>query len=55
MIIWLSKDFHAITFEKYNRFNETIINVLKNKNLQKKYTPRRFFDNFNKILYEYKK
>lgn len=54
-IIWLSKDFHAITFEKYNRFNETFINVLKNKNLQKKYTPRRFFDNFNKILYDYKK
>ena len=54
MAIWLSKDFHAITFEKYNRFKKENLDIIKNTNLQKKYSPNRLFHNFKKILYEYK-
>ena len=56
-IIWLSKDFHAISFEKWDicKFNEQNLDIVKNSSLQKKYTPNIFFDNFNLILSEYKK
>ena len=54
-IIWLSKDFHAITFEIYDKFNEQNLEIVKNPKLQQKYTPIRFFENFGQIFSEYKK
>ena len=54
-IIWLSKDFHAITFEIYDKFNEQNLEIVKNPKLQQKYTPFRFFENFGQIFSEYKK
>lgn len=40
---WLSKDYNALTFEKYNKFDKKNYEMITNLENQRKYTPKQFF------------
>jgi len=54
-INWLSQDFYSVTFERWNSFEKDKFEIAKNSELQKKYKPLEFFDNFMSIYRRYKK
>ena len=47
-IAWLSKYYHSLSFEKWTPFSEINLKIIKNKELQKLYQPKEFFDNLGK-------
>ena len=51
---WLSKDYNAITFEKWDKFEKQNLDLVTNKNLQKLSRPKRFFKYFKRIKKKYK-
>jgi hypothetical protein len=48
-LIWLSKDYDAISFENWNKFNKQYLEYVKNEKIQRKVRPKRFFKFFNRI------
>lgn len=54
-INWLSKDFYALSFEKWCSFDRKKLEIVKNVEFQKKYKPIQFLYNFNKIFGKHKK
>ena len=54
-INWLSQDFSSLSFERWNQFEKDKFEIAKNSELQKKYKPLEFFDNFISIYRKYKK
>ncbi len=51
-ILWLSKDYYALSFEKRNIFNQTYLPIIKNPDVQKIYRPKDFFANYKNIYLE---
>ena len=51
---WLSKDYNAITFEKWDQFEKQNLVLVTNKNLQKLSRPKRFFKYFKRIKKKYR-
>ena len=49
-IKWLSKEFHALSFEnwKTSKYNNKILKIAKNWKIQMLYTPKKFFKCFKK-------
>ena len=52
-INWLSKYYHAISFEKVNIFEEKYLNIVKSSHIQKLYKSNFVFNNFKKIFMKY--
>ena len=52
-IKWLSKYYHALTFEKYHRFKQKNLEIVKNKEIQEEYQPNEFFKNYDYIYRKY--
>ena len=53
-IKWLSQDYDAITFEKWKKFEEDNLGIVKDLKLQKIYGPKNFFIHFNNLKRKYK-
>lgn len=53
-ILWLSQDYQALSFEKYQKFEKQNYKIIKNYELQKLYKPIFFFMNYENILKKYK-
>ena len=53
-ILWLSKDYHALSFENRYIFNKTYFSIIKNPDVQKIYRPKDFFANYKYIFRNYK-
>ena len=51
--IWLAKDYHALTFEKREKFEKKNIYFVKNKEIQKRYRPKRFFKYYKRVIKKY--
>ena len=55
-IKWLSKDYDALSFEKWKMFNfsNKKLGIIKNNNIQRLYRPKNFFNNFENIMKKFK-
>ena len=51
---WLSKDYNAVTFEKWDLFNKDYIQFVTELRYQNLCRPRRFFKYFKRIIHKYK-
>ena len=49
-IEWLSKDYHAITFENWDEFNKNIFDFIKKVNFEDICRPKRFFKYYKRIM-----
>lgn len=49
-IKWLSYYYSALSFEKYDKFNVTYLEIIKEKCLRKCYKPQEFFNKFQSFL-----
>ena len=54
-IKWLSQDYHALSFEKWIKFEEKNLEIVKNIDLQKLYNPNIFFMNYDYMIRKNKK
>ena len=52
-IKWLSKDYYAISFEKWDTFEKNYLKIVTNSELQNKCRPKRFFKYFKRIYKKY--
>lgn len=51
---WLSKDYNAITFENWYKYNEEYKKYVTKQALQNLCRPKRFFKFFTRIIGKYK-
>ena len=49
-IRWLSKDYHAITFENWDKFNKNIFDFIKKVDFENICRPKRFFKYYKRIM-----
>ena len=54
-IKWMSKDYHALTFENYHIFEPEKLKFVKDSKIQKLYKPYFLFQYYNNTLADYKK
>ena len=47
---WLSKDYDAITFEKWDKYEKENLNYVKSIKIHKKFRPKRFFNYYKRII-----
>ena len=52
--IWLSKDYDAITFEKWDTYELLNLDYVRNREIKKKYRPKRFFKYYKRIKKKFK-
>ena len=53
-IKWLSRSYHALSFEKLSYFVKRYLKFVKDPEIHKLYKPGKFFRNFKRIIKEHK-